>query len=240
MIENNVIHFAGAPSHPRIVARANNTSLKHKLREDAGPALNLIPTTLSGIAYAAMMRFYSIQGLISLEEGQTPGFVGGPNWFSLPLIKNLAALERGLVCAPNFINPRDQVIAGLNEVMFRTGLHFARTYDEAWIQERTDNGLEVYTNVTATPQSPVDVFKSDFHYFAAAAAIELFTILIILFTFYGWWRLGRNFTFSPLEIGKVCSLESSITQCESGLSPTGVRCNDTPGCSFEFEWARNL
>lgn len=39
----------------------------------------------------------------------------------------------------------------------------------------------------------VTVYSSDLSYFVGTAAIELLTILIILYTFYGWWRLGECF-----------------------------------------------
>lgn len=101
-------------------------------------------------------------------------------------------------------------MVGLNELMFRTGLYTTHTKSEAWLKSRMDDGLEIHTNVTGVPESPVDIFKSDFHYFAGAAAIELFTIVEILFTFEGWWRLGRSSSFSPLEIAKVSFAWASI------------------------------
>ena len=66
-----------------------------------------------------------------------------------------------------------------------------------------DPGLEAHQLVTATRIDEVTVFSSNLGYFAGAAAVELFSILIILYTFYGWWRLGRNPSLSPLEIAKV-------------------------------------
>ena len=92
-----------------------------------------------------------------------------------------------------------------------------------------DDGLEVYYNITGTSSSQVSVFHTDFRWFAGtytngksvcilsvrlvrsllnslkagAATIELLSIFTVLFTFYGWWRLGRHATLSPLEIAKV-------------------------------------
>ena len=66
-----------------------------------------------------------------------------------------------------------------------------------------DDALEVHCNVTGVPQSKVPVYRADMAYFAAAASVQVFAILIILFTFYGWWRIGRDATFSPIEIAKA-------------------------------------
>ena len=56
------------------------------------------------------------------------------------------------------------------------------------------------THLFAGPQ---EVFKSDFAFFFAAAALELLTIVLVASTFFGYWRLGRQVSFSPLEIAKA-------------------------------------
>ena len=96
-------------------------------------------------------------------------------------------------------------MADLNELMFRTGVHAARQYkhNTSHLKARMDSGLEINYNVTGMLKSPINVFKSDLSYFAGAATVQLFTILVILFTYYGFWRLGRNVSFSPLEVAKV-------------------------------------
>lgn len=127
---------------------------------------------------------------------------------------NTVEVGNGKDCAPHYRDPRDQIFAGLNEIMFRTGLHAAQTKDETWLKSRIDDDLEINTIITGIPQSPVDLFKSNFNYFAAAAAVELFTIFLVAFTFYGWWRLGRNMSFSPLEVAKV-----RIGGCAVGAVP---------------------
>ena len=106
-------------------------------------------------------------------------------------------------------------MASLNEIMFRTGVYTAQKYNETHLKSRIDDGLEIRVNATGTPLSPVNVFHSDFGYFAGAAAVELFSILAILFTFYGWWNLGRPMSFSPLEIAKVGYVFYSYYACLS-------------------------
>ena len=91
----------------------------------------------------------------------------------------------------------------INSTPYRAGLHYAQLYNETHLKTMLDPGLEINTNVTAVPASPVSVFRFDRRFFAAAAAIELFTILSILLTFYGWWKIGRSASLSPLEVAKV-------------------------------------
>jgi hypothetical protein len=106
-------------------------------------------------------------------------------------------------CVPGFSDPRPEVMRALNELVFRTGVYTALNYDDDFFAKYLDDGLQVHYNITGQTRSSVNVFHSDFHYFAVAAAVQLFTLLVILGTFWDWWRLGRNTSFSPLEVAKV-------------------------------------
>lgn len=91
-------------------------------------------------------------------------------------------------------------------VVFRTGVQFAQLPEinnPTYLAERLDPNLKVNYTISAKRLDEVTVYVSDFNYFAGAATVELFTILIVLYTFYGWWRLGRNASLSPLETAKV-------------------------------------
>lgn len=90
--------------------------------------------------------------------------------------------------------------------MFRTGVYYtgyAQMQDPAYLNEHMDAGLAINYTVSGRRIDQVTVYSSDLSYFAGAAAIELFTISIILYTFYGFWRLGRNTSLSPLETAKA-------------------------------------
>lgn len=55
----------------------------------------------------------------------------------------------------------------------------------------------------------MNFYQSNMSYFAGAAAAQLFSIVIILYLFYGWWSLGwrsGSVSFSPLEMAKVSGL----------------------------------
>ena len=105
-------------------------------------------------------------------------------------------------------------MAGLNELLFRTGFYAAQHLNETYLKSQIDGGLEVNYNVNGTYNHAVNVYKSDMSYFGGAVAVQTLTIGLILLTYYGWWRLGRHVSFSPLEVAKV---------------GTSV-CNDTDEC----------
>ena len=60
-------------------------------------------------------------------------------------------------------------------------------------------------NYTVTGQRTdgVNVFHTEFRWFAGAVVIELLAVLVVSYTFYGWWRFGRAASFSPLEMAKA-------------------------------------
>ncbi|KAK3698988.1 hypothetical protein LTR37_016679 [Vermiconidia calcicola] len=108
--------------------------------------------------------------------------------------------------------------------MFRTGVYAAQHYNTTYLASRIDDGLDIHYNVTGTSISPINVFQTDFSYFAGAAVVDLLCVLVrscrasyhwrhllveannfeaILYTFHGWWRLGRATSFSPQEIAKA-------------------------------------
>lgn len=61
----------------------------------------------------------------------------------------------------------------------------------------------IRTTITGQEVGKQSVFNTNFHYFAAAAVLELVCIVLIAPTYWGWWKLGRHVSFSPLEVAKV-------------------------------------
>ena len=76
--------------------------------------------------------------------------------------------------------------------MFRIGIYVAQKYDRDYLAPLLDPGVETNYTVTGTLHGPQEVFKSDFVYFFAAAALELFTIALVASTFFGYWKLGKQ------------------------------------------------
>jgi hypothetical protein len=197
------------PANPTFISWANNTAITNStihrfhLRESNGsPWIN---TTLGGIvnAFSFTFEFY---GYATPPKSGTFDIYNSQTWFEYQHTTNYQQYNKHKACTFTWQDPRPTVMAGLNELMFRTGVHVANNYNHSSLKDRLDPGVQMNYNVTGTLQSPVEVFKSDFAYFVAAAAIQQLTILLILSTFWGYWRLGRHVSFSPLEIAKVPSL----------------------------------
>lgn len=77
------------------------------------------------------------------------------------------------------------------------------SFNETYLSSRLDPDLEISYSVEGSPPNTVNVFKSNFSWFAAAAVMELFAISTIAFTFWGYWRLGRHVSFSPVDLAKA-------------------------------------
>lgn len=105
-------------------------------------------------------------------------------------------------------NPRDEVMASLNNLLFRIGVDTAAKYNESELRPLldADHSLDIRYTVMGDIVSQTEVFHSDFGWFAGAAALELFCILSILITFYGWWDLG--------ECTRVCATSTTVSTNE--------------------------
>ena len=123
--------------------------------------------------------------------------------FRYQQVTNTEQYDAGKACVYSWKDVRPAAMAGLNELMFRIGVYAANTYDHAYLKDRLDSGVVTDYTTTAVLHTPKEVFKTDFAFYLAAAALELLTILLVLSTFYGYWTLGRDVSFSPLEIAKV-------------------------------------
>ena len=76
---------------------------------------------------------------------------------------------------------------------------------------KMDQGAFVETTVVGQQAGEHSVYTTDLSYFAAAAVVVIFSVAVILPAYWGWWRLGRPVSFSPLELAKVwCFLEGSL------------------------------
>ena len=177
-------------------------------------------STLAGVGFAMYDRFGGMVGFVpGLHVNGLETIVGGAAEVLDVYTANPKEIADGTSCTHSWRDPRDDVMAAANELMFRTGLSAAQKNSAAYLESRMDDGLFVVQNVTGSIVSPTNVYKSDFGYFAAAAMVELFTILIIFVNFRGYWRLGRHTTFSPLEIAKVSTSKLYI----GGKAPDSVQ-----------------
>lgn len=204
-IKGSVVTFLESPAHPKILEYSNNTALTNQTIERHDlmyPSGGYIRTTLSGIAMSLNVAFSARGGLMPLVANDTPTLLGADTIVYKYMAK-WPEWTAGVACAPEWIDPREDMVAAANELMFRAGFYTAQRYNEAWFQDRLEDGLYAHYNVTGTPTNAVNVFVTHWAYFAGAATLEIITISAILFTFFGWWRLNPERSLSPLEIAKV-------------------------------------
>lgn len=105
----------------------------------------------------------------------------------------------------SYRDPMSDVIATLNTAMMYTGA-FAAKAPRDDLSKRLDAGLEdsINTTVIGHVTGEHNVFHSNYWWFLAAVVVEVVCISTLIPTYWGWWRLGRGFSFSPLEVAQVC------------------------------------
>lgn len=186
--------------------RSNNTALTEQAIEENELSFSggggWIRSTLSGIATGLYLDHGVLARLWSNVAGDTPS-ITPTNTRIYEYIANYDEWSNGEACAPRWSSPQDDILAAANEMMFRVGYQTVQQYDASWFEGKLDPGVITRHNVTGTPISPINVFVTDYRYYAGAVVLEVVTILAILVTFYGWWRLDPERSLSPLEIAKA-------------------------------------
>lgn len=106
---------------------------------------------------------------------------------------------------PSYRDPRLTVMASLNTLMFGVGGAAALSYGAEDLEALMDAGLSVRKTVVGNVEGDHTVFHSSYAFFVAAVVVQAATIAMVVPTYWGWWRLGRSMSFSPLELAKVGS-----------------------------------
>lgn len=146
------------------------------------------------MAFALMARYSTQVVFIPIGWPWHPNIYGGMRQWMFSHVKDYAAFNRGNACIPAWIDPTDDLLASMNELAFRTGVYTARpAYRENLLSQQynpMDPGLEISYKAPGFFVSKANVFVVDYLSFFVAAMIELVCVLVIMYTFYGWWRLG--------------------------------------------------
>ena len=200
LIHENKVKFQ--PKPPRIIALANNTGVSYDWQEKYQGH----PSTLAGIVANAYSQWVTSVMWIQLKNDI---YEGGYNQkISMPFTNLATSREE----CPSFEDPQASVLQDLNRLMFiygaisaqnnRRGLPPGKS-SHSFIRSHLDPDLPLRTQAQGRLQGTHNVFQTNLHWFAAAAVVELVCIACILPTYFGWWRLGRSVSFSPLETAKV-------------------------------------
>jgi hypothetical protein len=222
-VTDGILSFPESLSYPKIIAKAKNTAITEESIAEKGlfmpdHAGNTLKSTLGGIVVGANIAFYAKQGLAMSSTGNAI-MMPPPTQNVFRHITNYdKMITQPTDCSPSWKDPREGVMAKLNEFMFRTGVYTAQQYDKDFIRARVDDDVELESSVEGMIVTPVEVFNSNMSYFAGAASVQLLAILAILITFWGFWDLGRSSSLSPLEIAKAfdAPLLSDVLSNSSG------------------------
>lgn len=179
------------PGRPRIVALANNNPVNSTVNPAFGGGYD---STLGGIAnlhgtkWASDLLIYSSDGAVSSRS-------------STQHIVDMYALHPQEQC-PSFRNPHDDMVADLNRLMVYVGAIAARE-DRDYLTSHMDPGMEINGTVPGIPTNKQSIYHTDFRFWGAAVFVEVICIALVMPTYWNWWKLGRDVSFSPLEIAKV-------------------------------------
>ncbi|PYI14805.1 hypothetical protein BO99DRAFT_291356, partial [Aspergillus violaceofuscus CBS 115571] len=88
--------------------------------------------------------------------------------------------------------------------MFRTALAAANDSSRLEYYKGVD-ATRVQTNQTVNSVLTTEevVFKLHLEFLAAGVLVTIACVIPVASTFYGWWKIGRPVTMSPIEIAKA-------------------------------------
>lgn len=175
---------------PTMVAVANNSAVEKLTR-------GVHRSTLAGLVQLMFANWVSTVDFYQGKDGQM--------WVvdKLSLGALQFTLPNGQKCANSYRDPHDEVYQSLNRLGFYTGA-LAASENASYAASRMDAGLSVHSTATGYRIGPHNVFHTDYWFFLVAALVDLVCITLVAPTYWGWWRLGRPLSFSPLELAKVC------------------------------------
>jgi len=96
-------------------------------------------------------------------------------------------------CIVSWADPTADMMATARELAFRVALRSANPA----------NVTNMQPFVGGTQQQNVLIYGSNFMDLGIALLFTLLGVVCVLPTFFGWWKLGRKVSMSPLEIAKA-------------------------------------
>lgn len=186
-IRNQTYTFAQPAGTAKLSSLANNTQYVRN------PGSDLYQATY-GPLYGDVEPWFFSNTSLELDavnpNGLTPFTMLALNYTSEP----------HSTCNVNFRDPTQDVLSRVNELFFRAGIMAASLPTTPSL---IDHGLKVNQTFTASRTRTLNVFQSDFRWFGGAVAVQLLMILAILPLLWGWWKLDRNVSMSPLETARL-------------------------------------
>ncbi|KAE8316633.1 hypothetical protein BDV41DRAFT_585206 [Aspergillus transmontanensis] len=107
-------------------------------------------------------------------------------------------------CQDTWKDPTPQVVAELQNLMFRTALSVPNNSNRPLrLLQHGEKVIQQNQTVDVVNLQDVSVFQAHYGYVAAGAAVMGVCLVVVASTFYEWWKIGRPITMSPIEITKA-------------------------------------
>jgi hypothetical protein len=195
VVHNNSLQLPFSVPRPQIVSIANNT----------GPQLSL--SDLNDTSSVTLMGF---AGTLP-SEGSTRIVPDGGGFYFQNLWADVRFYNDHLLFSDpsqvggfySYTNPYKYLLSVINVTGFCAGLFYEYENSTCNDSEYLDPGLNTKQTVQGYLTGTWNVSQTNFYWFYAAAGLEILCIAFVLPTYWGWWKLGRAVSFSPLEVAKA-------------------------------------
>ncbi|CCC07899.1 unnamed protein product [Sordaria macrospora k-hell] len=103
-------------------------------------------------------------------------------------------------CTSSFSDPMDDIINSFREIAFRMSIRAAAEHNSLPEVKNGTKTAVMQRNVTYTSARQAAQYAADRSKLGVGVVVSLLGPVATLGLFWGWWRLGREFSLSPLEV----------------------------------------
>ncbi|KAH9207812.1 hypothetical protein DL95DRAFT_395741 [Leptodontidium sp. 2 PMI_412] len=237
-ITNNVVTL-GDVSSPNVLALQNSSVYSHSTCLVDCPVYADGGMTISGITLSAQRLFNSSAILTHTAPTPHTTSVWIVNYAGTLSNQYQSVTESDFIhsinnCNMTYLDPTNVIIQAMNEMMFRTALRASNTslYNGlegfnhpgepvVFVPMPGVDGVPRNTNITMTQTSSINVYSSDYKFLGASIALILLSLILIIPLYYGYWKMGRRPTLSPLETAKAFGAPL-LRRAGSNMEATGL------------------
>jgi Protein of unknown function (DUF3176) len=169
-------------------------------------------STLGGISLA-LSRLFSSEITAQFDPTNLGARIAVSGSFVTPYAQFAKGTDNGEIMDNTFLSPMDQLLNNIRDIMFRSTLAIAQQNISDYVID-TQNGTGYHeTNSTHVPAQSITrsanyfvyetVYKTNKLILGLAIGLMLLAIMAVLPLYWGFWRLGRDVSLSPLEVAKA-------------------------------------
>lgn len=218
-VQGHTLSFASSARGVRLIALANNTCQwyhQQSLERDFA-ALMLTGFLEHFMSSFARLGLYDNRAGHMMKKGPIEGaYASSFNPFAMRYVRESIYWSDN--CRFLSRDPMDDMVAAVNELMFRAGLMSALWKN---VTSLIDSGVATHQVVQTKSTKVENVFASDLRWFAGAATIQMLAIILLIPSFYGWWNIGVELSLSPFQMAKAFD-SPLLESINSGAGATGI------------------